>query len=122
LAIWWIEEMSECIFCRIIAGSARAHKLYQDEQVTAFRDIFPRAPTHVLIVPNRHIVSVNDLTQEDEALVGRLFTIARQIAIDEGIDKTGYRLIVNTGKNSGQAVFHLHLHLLGGKHLRIPVG
>ena len=96
--------------------------LYQDEQVSAFRDIHPVAPTHVLVVPNRHIASVNDLAPEDEALVGRLFTVARQVARQEGIDGTGYRLIVNTGPHGGQVVFHLHLHLLGGQRMRFPMG
>ena len=112
----------DCVFCRIVAGQAPARVLYQDERVTAFRDIHPVGPTHVLIVPNQHIASVNDLAAEDEALVGRLFTVARQIARQEGIDQTGYRLIVNTGPNGGQVVFHLHLHLIGGQRMRYPMG
>ena len=96
--------------------------LYQDERVSAFRDIHPVAPTHVLVVPNRHIASVNDLSPEDEGLVGHLFTVAGQVARQEGIDGTGYRLIVNTGPHSGQVVFHLHLHLIGGQRMRFPMG
>lgn len=114
--------MSNCIFCQIVAGLAPSQMLYQDEQASAFRDIHPVAPTHVLVVPNRHIASVNDLTVEDEALVGHLFTVARQIAVQEGIDQTGYRLIVNTGPHSGQMVYHLHLHLIGGQRMRFPMG
>jgi histidine triad (HIT) family protein len=96
--------------------------VYQDELATAFRDIHPVAPTHLLIVPNRHIASVNDLTAPDESLVGHLFTIARQLAVVESVDQSGYRLIMNTGPNSGQAVFHLHLHLIGGQRMRFPMG
>lgn len=114
--------MPNCIFCQIVAGLAPSQMLYQDEQASAFRDIHPVAPTHVLIVPNRHIASVNDLTAEDEALVGHLFIVARQLAVQEGIDQTGYRLIVNTGPHSGQMVFHLHLHLIGGQRMRFPMG
>ena len=112
----------ECIFCKIVAGQAPSEMLYQDEQVTAFRDIHPVAPTHVLIIPNQHIASVNDLTPEDEQLIGRMFSIARQLAKQEGIDQSGYRLIVNTGPHSGQLVFHLHLHLIGGQRMRHPMG
>jgi histidine triad (HIT) family protein len=112
----------DCIFCKIIAGQSSGQMLYRDEQACAFRDIHPVAPTHVLVVPNRHIVSVNDLTAEDEGLMGHLFIIARQLAKQEGVDQTGYRLIVNTGAHAGQAVFHLHLHLIGGRRMRFPMG
>jgi histidine triad (HIT) family protein len=114
--------MTNCIFCQIVAGTSPSQMLYQDERVSAFRDIHPVGPTHVLVVPNRHIASVNDLAPEDEALVGHLFTVARQVAEQEGIDQTGYRLIVNTGPHSGQIVFHLHLHLIGGQRMRFPMG
>ena len=114
--------MADCIFCRIIASQAPAEIVYADEQATAFRDIHPVAPTHILIVPNQHIASVNDLTPGDEALIGHLFSLARQIARQEGVDQSGYRLIVNTGRDAGQAVFHLHLHLIGGQRMRFPMG
>ncbi len=114
--------MPECTFCRIIAGEAPSDKLYEDGEVTAFRDIHPVAPTHVLVVPNKHIASVNELTSEDESLVGRLFIVARQVAEEEGIDKTGYRLIINTGRDGGQVIYHLHLHLIGGHRMRYPMG
>ena len=114
--------MNECLFCRIVARQADGEILYQDDQVTAFRDINPAAPTHVLIVPNRHIASVNDLTTGDEQMVGHLFLVARQLAGQEGIDQPGYRLIINTGPHAGQAVFHLHLHLIGGQRMRFPMG
>jgi histidine triad (HIT) family protein len=114
--------MSDCIFCKIIRGKAPAQMLYQDDEVSAFRDIHPVAPTHILVVPNQHIVSVNDLDEADDALVGRLVRVARQLAHQEQIDQTGYRLIINTGPHAGQAVFHLHLHLMGGQRMRFPMG
>ncbi len=112
----------ECIFCKIVAGQAPSEMLYQDEQVTAFRDIHPVAPTHVLIIPNRHVASVNDLTADDEQVIGHLFSVARMLAEQEGIHQSGYRLIVNTGPHAGQLVFHLHLHLIGGQRMRYPMG
>jgi histidine triad (HIT) family protein len=111
-----------CIFCRIISHTVPATLMYEDSSVTAFRDIHPVAPTHILIVPNRHIASVNDLTAEDEPLIGHLFTVARQLAAQEGIAQSGYRLILNTGLNGGQTVPHLHLHLIGGQRMRHPLG
>jgi histidine triad (HIT) family protein len=112
----------DCVFCRIIAGQAPAQVLYRDDRVTAFRDLHPVAPTHVLVVPNQHIASINDLTPEDEPLVGHCFTVARHLAGQEGIAHSGYRMIVNTGPNAGQAVFHLHVHLIGGQRMRHPMG
>jgi histidine triad (HIT) family protein len=111
-----------CLFCKIIAGEIPSQKLFQDEQVTAFRDIHPVAPTHVLIIPNKHIASVNELAPEDEKVVGYLFTVAKKLAEQEGIRDTGYRLILNTGPHAGQEVFHLHLHLIGGQKMRYPMG
>lgn len=111
-----------CIFCKIVSGEARATILYRDDQVTAFRDSYPVAPTHILIVPNRHIESVNTLGSEDEQLTGHLFTAARKLAEEEGIAKGGYRLIMNTGSHGGQTIFHLHLHLIGGQRMRYPMG
>jgi len=106
---------NDCVFCKIIADELPSQKLYQDQSITAFRDINPVATTHVLVVPNKHIPSTNELAAEDEKLVGRLFTIARQLAEEEGVEDTGYRLIINTGPDAGQEVFHLHLHLIGGR-------
>jgi len=111
-----------CIFCKIVSGEAPAQIVYSDEHVTAFRDIHPVAPTHILIIPNKHITSVNEVEPNDEQVMGHLFTIARKVAEDEGITENGYRLIVNTGKNAGQAIFHLHLHVIGGQHMRHPMG
>jgi histidine triad (HIT) family protein len=114
--------MNTCIFCRIIAGQSSGQIVYQDENVTAFRDIHPVAPTHILIIPKKHIASVNELEDADEPLLGHLFTVARLLAEQEGVDQTGYRLIVNTGQHAGQGVFHLHMHLIGGQRVRYPIG
>ncbi len=110
--------MTDCIFCKIIAGEVPSANVYKDGQVTAFRDINPAAPTHILIVPNKHIDSVNALLPEDEPLIGRLFSIARLLAAQEGVAEDGYRLVVNTNAGAGQTIFHLHLHLLGGRQMR----
>lgn len=111
-----------CVFCKIVSQEVKAEIVYRDEQATAFRDIHPVAPTHILIVPNRHIESVGALDASDEQLIGHLFTVARKLAEDEGISKGGYRLITNTGANGGQSVFHLHVHLIGGQRMRYPMG
>ncbi len=111
-----------CIFCKIISNEAIATIVYRDEQVTAFRDIHPVAPTHILIVPNRHIESVNALESEDEQLMGHLVTTAGKLAKEEGIDGGGYRIITNTGFDGGQSVFHIHFHLIGGQRMRYPMG
>ena len=111
-----------CVFCKIVSKEARAEIVYRDDQVTAFRDIHPVAPTHILLVPNKHIESVGTLEAEEEQLIGHLFTVARKLAEDEGISKGGYRLITNTGTNGGQTVYHLHVHLIGGQRMRYPMG
>jgi len=105
------------IFSRIVAGELPADIVYRDERVTAFRDINPAAPTHILIIPNREIPTVNDLADEDEALAGHMLLVARDLAKREGIDESGYRLIINCNRDGNQEVFHLHLHLLGGRPL-----
>ena len=111
-----------CVFCKIISGEIPSEQVYHDDQATAFRDINPAAPTHILIVPNRHIDSMNEISGNDEQLIGHLFTVARQLAEQEGIAESGYREIVNTGRDSGQVVDHIHLHLLGGQRMRHPMG
>lgn len=107
----------ETIFSKIIRQEIPADILYQDELVTAFRDINPQAPTHVLIVPNKLIPTANDVTAEDEVALGRLFTVAAKVAEQEGIAANGYRLLVNCNRHGNQEVFHLHMHLLGGRPL-----
>lgn len=114
--------MDDCIFCKIAAGEIPAEVVHRDELITAFRDINPVAPVHILIVPNRHISSNNAVAEEDAPLLGRLFTIARKLAEQEGIAGDGYRLILNTGPHGGQEVYHLHLHLIGGQKMRHPMG
>jgi histidine triad (HIT) family protein len=114
--------MDDCLFCKIIRREAPATILFQDDQLTAFRDLYPAGPTHILIVPNKHIGSVNEIAAEDEGLVGRLFSVARELAAQEGISGSGYRMITNTGADAGQAVFHLHFHLIGGQKLKYPMG
>ncbi|MCS7010742.1 MAG: histidine triad nucleotide-binding protein [Anaerolineales bacterium] len=106
-----------CIFCRIIAGQAPAEVLYRDDRTIAFRDIHPVAPVHVLIVPIQHFDSLNSLSEEDEALAGHLLVVARRLAEELGVARSGYRLVINTGSEGGQTVFHLHLHLLAGRRM-----
>lgn len=107
----------ETIFSKIIRKEIPAQILYQDELVTAFRDINPKAPTHILIVPNTLIPTVNDVEPEHELALGRLFTVARKLAVDAGIAEDGYRLIMNCNRHGGQEVYHIHMHLVGGKSL-----
>jgi len=112
-----------CIFCKIISGESPAKILHRDDLVTAFRDNHPIASTHILIITNRHIDSVNELEPEDESLVGHMVLVAKGLAEQEGIADGGYRLIINTGVHGGQTIFHLHLHLIGGRLARgiVPV-
>jgi histidine triad (HIT) family protein len=105
------------LFLKIISGELPGDILYQDDLVTAFRDINPAAPTHVLIVPNKLIATANDLTEEDEQIAGRMLLVARKLAEQEGIAEDGYRLIINCNRHGGQEVYHLHLHLIGGRPL-----
>ncbi len=114
--------MPPCLFCKIITGEIPGTNVYRDELVTAFRDINPVAPTHILIIPNKHIDSNNDVAAEDELALGRLFTTAAKLAVQEGIAESGYRLILNTGAHGGQVVYHLHLHLIGGRKMQHPMG
>ena len=114
--------MKDCTFCKIVARTSPCDMLYQDDRVTAFRDIHPVAPTHVLIVPNQHISRAHDLTPEENELVGHMFTVARLIAEAEDVAKNGYRMIINNGPHGGQVIYHLHLHLIGGQRMRYPMG
>ena len=114
--------MVDCLFCNIITGDIPSTNVYRDDQATAFRDINPAAPSHILIVPNKHIDSVNVLTKDDEQLIGHLFIVAKQLAAQEGFAENGYRLITNTGPQAGQTIFHIHLHLLGGAPMKHPMG
>ena len=109
----------ECIFCHIIQGKAPARIVYQDDEVTAFWDITPRTPVHLLVVPNTHIDSLEALNEKDGRLLGQMILTARRLAGEHGIGESGYRLVINTGADAGQTVLHLHLHLIGGR--RMPV-
>ncbi len=111
-----------CIFCKILSGESPAKIIYRDDHVIAFRDIHPIARTHILIIPNRHIDSVNELEDGDEVLVGHMIMVAKDLAAREGVAKTGYRLMINTGVHGGQTVPHLHLHLIAGKLARFLLG
>ena len=107
----------DCIFCQIVAGKLPSEILYQDEEVIAFRDIHPLAPTHVLIIPKRHIPSLAQLTDAEIPLIGHMAKVANQLAKEEGVAENGYRLVISSGEQGGQVVPHLHMHLLGGRRL-----
>jgi len=104
----------DCLFCKIIEGTIPSTKVYENDHVLAFKDIAPQAPVHIVIIPKKHIATMNDVTREDDVALAEIFAAARQIARDLGIADNGYRLINNTNKDGGQTVFHLHFHLLGG--------
>ncbi len=106
-----------CVFCKIVKGELPAKVVYEDEKVMAFHDINPQAPVHVLVIPKKHIPTLNDISEEDKELIGHIFTVIKEIAKEMGIDERGYRVLVNCNRDGGQEVFHLHFHLLGGKPL-----
>ena len=112
----------DCIFCQIVAGKVPTEFLYQDEDAVAFRDIYPKAPTHIIIIPKEHIPSLAHLSEEQLPLMGHMVKIANQLAKREGIAEQGYRLVINCGKEGGQVVPHLHMHLLGGRRISDKLG
>ncbi len=112
----------DCIFCKIAAGEIPSDILYRDDEVIAFRDINPVAPTHLLIIPRKHIPAVTDLSEEDLSLVGHMVSVANQLARSEGVAGDGYRLVINHGQYGGQLVQHLHMHLIGGRKLTDSIG
>jgi histidine triad (HIT) family protein len=114
--------MSECIFCKIVARTIPAALVYEDDMVVAFDDLNPQAPTHTLVIPRKHVASIAELQDSDVGLLGRLMLAGNKIAKLKGIADAGYRVVVNTGAHGGQSVFHLHLHVLGGRHLAWPPG
>ena len=114
--------MSDTIFMKIINGEIPATKLYEDEHVLAFEDVNPQAPKHVLVIPKKTIATANDIEPEDAELIGRLFLVAKQVAVDLGVDKDGYRLVMNCNAAGGQTVYHLHLHLMAGRNFSWPPG
>ncbi len=108
----------DCIFCKIVAGTLPAKIIYQDKEIIAFDDIYPKAPQHKLIIPRKHIATINDLSPEDESLVGRMILVAKKLATELEIAQSGYRISINCNKDGGQVVYHLHLHLMGGRSLQ----
>ena len=113
--------MNDCLFCRIVSGELLAAVVVEDEWAMAFRDINPQAPVHVLVIPKKHIGSLSEAPEEDTALLGRLLLLAKRVARDEGLD-AGYRVVLNNGAAAGQSVFHIHAHVLGGRHMGWPPG
>lgn len=114
--------MTDCLFCGIVEGKIKSEVVYRDDRVLAFKDITPRAPVHLLIIPHKHIARVSDLETEDSAVVGAIFSAAAKLAREHGIAESGYRVVVNCGADAGQSVFHLHYHLLGGRPMGWPPG
>ena len=112
----------DCLFCKILAGEIPADIVFESDSVIGFRDISPQAPTHVLIVPRRHVSTINDLEEGDRELIGDLYLAAKQIAKGEDLSEAGYRVVMNCNEGAGQSVFHIHLHLLGGRGLGWPPG
>lgn len=113
---------TDCLFCKFASGELQADVVLETDRVLAFRDINPQAPTHILIIPRRHIATINDLTEADAAEIGRLYLAARELAKEEGFDEDGYRVVMNCNAAAGQTVFHLHMHLLGGRNFSWPPG
>lgn len=113
---------SSCLFCRVVAGESPAKILYQDDRIAVVQDINPQAPLHVLVIPRKHIATLNDLTPEDDALVGEMFRRAAAFAREQGTADRGYRTVFNCNRQAGQSVFHIHLHVLGGRPLGWPPG
>jgi histidine triad (HIT) family protein len=114
--------MSDCLFCKIARGEIPARKVHEDEEILAFDDIDPQAPVHVLVIPRRHVPTLNDLGPEDDALLGRMHRVAAQVARERGIAESGWRTVVNVNRDAHQLVFHVHLHVLGGRSMRWPPG
>jgi histidine triad (HIT) family protein len=114
--------MADCIFCKMVSGEIKPDTVYEDEHVLAFRDLNPQAPTHVLIVPKKHIATINDVSAEDAHLVGKMYLAAQEVAKTDDVDQRGYRTVMNCNAEAGQSVYHLHLHVLGGRPMDWPPG
>ncbi|HYO62429.1 MAG TPA: histidine triad nucleotide-binding protein [Pyrinomonadaceae bacterium] len=117
-----MDTNQDCIFCKIVAGELPAEVVYRDDRAVAFRDLHPQAPVHVLVIPREHIESLNDAGRGDEAPLGHLLRVAARVANEQGVAESGYRTVINTGAGAGQSVFHLHLHVVGGRALSWPPG
>ena len=114
--------MNECLFCKMVSGVIPCDKVHENENILAFRDIDPKAPTHILIIPKKHITTLNEINENDQDLLGELLLTAKKIAKDEGINTSGYRTVFNCNSDGGQTVFHIHMHLLGGRPMAWPPG
>ncbi len=114
--------MSDCLFCKILEGKVPAGVVYEDDNVLAFEDVNPQAPMHVLIIPRKHISTVNDLEEDDAIIIGQLYLAAKKIAVDNGVAEDGYRMVMNCNEQAGQTVFHVHLHVLAGRDMTWPPG
>jgi len=114
--------MSDCIFCKIGRKEIPSRIAYEDRQVVAFEDVNPQAPTHTLIIPKQHFATLNDISQQEEALLGHMMLVATRLAQEKGLEESGYRCVINCGEGAGQSVFHIHLHLLGGRRFTWPPG
>jgi histidine triad (HIT) family protein len=113
---------TECLFCKMVSGQIKPDTVYEDDAVLAFKDINPQAPVHILVIPKKHTATLNELTPDDAGLVGKIFMTAARIAKDSGIAESGYRTVLNCNADAGQSVFHVHLHLLGGRVMHWPPG
>ena len=118
----WKVDMSDCLFCKIVSGEIPCDKLYENDKLVAFRDIEPKAPTHILVIPKKHIRSINELEISDQNLAGEILLAAKEIASIENIESSGYRTIFNTNSDGGQTVYHIHMHVMGGRQLHWPPG
>jgi histidine triad (HIT) family protein len=114
--------MADCIFCKMVSGEIQPDVVYEDEDVLAFRDANPTAPTHVLVIPKEHIATTNDLDEKSAGIVGKLYLAAKQVAGNDGIAERGYRMVMNCNPEAGQSVYHIHLHVLGGRAMNWPPG
>ncbi len=114
--------MSDCIFCKIIKGEIPSEKVYEDDKVLAFRDIEPQAPQHIIIIPKQHIASANEISSANDAIIGKIFSVAAKLSKELGFSENGYRIVNNCGIDGGQTVGHLHFHLLAGRNLQWPPG
>lgn len=113
--------MEDCIFCKIINKQIPSEIIYEDSEIIAFKDIEPVAPVHILVIPKKHITSIMDLSKEDEALIGKIYSVIQKLAVELGVEKDGFRVVTNCGENAGQTVKHIHFHLLGGKKLALTM-
>lgn len=114
--------MKDCLFCKMVGGEIKPHIVFEDDDVLAFREIEPKAPSHLLIIPKKHIASLNDVKPEDITIMGKVFHAVKVVAGQEGLAESGYRTVINCNRDAGQSVFHIHVHLLGGRALSWPPG